>query len=158
MEDLSTVKPQASPRPLTAWARKYGRFSPTSHKSGFTPTAYKFATLGPTYQEPSKKYEEYQKKKLNGFTTRELGQLDCLPTRELTPGNLQNYILPMLQRENWETKPLQPDFLRSALYPLKDGNGMWSAHNDVVWNILQPILILASRILSSVYLLPWVRY
>ncbi|EKD17696.1 uncharacterized protein L3040_003578 [Drepanopeziza brunnea f. sp. 'multigermtubi'] len=162
MADLPPLPPLPSPRPLagprrplTTWARKYGLFSPTSHKSGYTPTEYKFPTLGAVFPDSSDRYEQYQRKNLNGFTTRELGQLDCLPTRELIPGNLPKYILPMLARQNWETNPVQPDFPRSDLYALEDGRGMWSAHNDVVWPILEPILVLASKILGSAHLLPW---
>ncbi|OWP02859.1 hypothetical protein B2J93_3439 [Marssonina coronariae] len=152
---LPLIPPSNPTRPLTAWARKYGQFSPTNHKSGYTPTEYRFPVLGATNQSPEAQYEEFQKRKLFGFTTRELAQLDCLPTRELKPSTLASHIMPILRRENWEQAPLQPDFSRSNLYPLADGRGMWSAHNDVVWDVLEPILILASKFIGSAYVLPW---
>jgi hypothetical protein len=35
---------------------------------------------------------------------------------------------------------------------------MWSADNDEVWNIMEPIVRLASRILTSVHVMPWVWF
>ncbi|KAL5323693.1 hypothetical protein ACEPPN_008234 [Leptodophora sp. 'Broadleaf-Isolate-01'] len=141
--------------PLTAWARKYGRFSATDQKSGLTPTEYAFARLGEQWTPDGNIYEEHQKRKLIGFTSRDLGQLDCLPTRELVPSSLPKFILPMLRIENWETEPVQPDFPRDALYPMANGQGMWVASNPVIWPILEPILVLATKMLTSIYVLPW---
>ncbi|KAH7370195.1 hypothetical protein BKA65DRAFT_445034 [Rhexocercosporidium sp. MPI-PUGE-AT-0058] len=90
-----------------------------------------------------------------GFSSRELGQLDCLPTRELLPSTLPKFILPMLRIENWETVPVQPDFPRDALYPMANGQGMWVASNPLIWPILEPVLILATKMLTSIYVLPW---
>ncbi|KAG4440734.1 hypothetical protein IFR05_003778 [Cadophora sp. M221] len=140
---------------LTAWARKYGRFSVNDNKSGLTPTEYAFARLGDQWRPDGNIYEEHQKRKLMGFTSRELGQLDCLPTRDLVPSSLPNFILPMLRIENWETEPAQPDFLRDTLYPMANHQGMWVASNPVIWPILEPVLILATKLLTSFYVLPW---
>jgi hypothetical protein len=148
--------PPGSSIPLTAWARKYGRFSITDYKSGLTPTEYEFARLGDQWTPDGNIYEKHQKRKLMGFSSRELGQLDCLPTRELLPSTLPKFILPMLRIENWETVPVQPDFPRDALYPMANGQGMWVASNPLIWPILEPVLILASKMLTSIYVLPWV--
>jgi hypothetical protein len=144
---------------LKSWAVKYGalangRFG--SNKSGFTPIDYVFPTLGSTPDPNVMAIENFQRENLFAFTSRELGQLDYLPTRELMPGNLQNDIMPLLQRENWETAPAHPDFTRDHLYPLQNGKGMWSADNDEVWSVVEPIVKLASRMLMSVHVMPWV--
>ncbi|CZS92786.1 uncharacterized protein RCO7_10200 [Rhynchosporium graminicola] len=147
--------PPAPPAlPLTAWARKYGKFSVNDRKSGLTPTGYTFPRLGNQLNSESI-YEAHQTRKLLGFTSRELGQLDCLPTRELVPSTLPTYILPMLRIENWEIEPAQPDFGRDALYPMANGQGMWVASNPVVWSLLKPILSLATTMLMSIHILPW---
>ncbi|KAL2071981.1 hypothetical protein VTL71DRAFT_11324 [Oculimacula yallundae] len=155
LTDLTATAAVAPSLPLTDWARKYGRYSFTDHKSGLTPIEYVFARSGGQSNPDEGMYEEYQRSLLRGFTTRELGQLDCLPTRELITSNLPAFILPMLRIEHWETTPAQPDFLRDNLYPLANGQGMWVASNPVVWSILQPILALATKMLTSLYVLPW---
>ncbi|KUJ17619.1 uncharacterized protein LY89DRAFT_546953, partial [Mollisia scopiformis] len=100
--------------------------------------------------------EKHQRSNLYGFTTRELTELDCMPTREVKPADVQSYIIPLLQRQTWETVPVQPDFQRTRLYPLKNGNGNWVASNDVVWQVMEPCVRLASQTLMSAHLLPWV--
>jgi hypothetical protein len=132
-----------------------------SHKSGFTPidTAFPFSTPpSKNEQLETHRIEKFQRHELYGFTTNELAQLDCLPLRDLRQGNLSpNAILPILQRGNWETTPQYPDWDRIHLYPLHNGNGMWVASNDDVWKVLEPICSLATRMLLSAHLLPWVR-
>ena len=126
-------------------------------KSGFSPTEYPALSFPKTSEdERIAAIERFQRKKLHGFTARELGQLDCLPTRELSPGNLENDIIPLLRRDRWETVPAQPDFTRDHMYPLANGKEMWSGDNDEVWNVLEPICRLASRMLLSLHMTPWV--
>ncbi|KAF4629310.1 hypothetical protein G7Y89_g8843 [Cudoniella acicularis] len=99
--------------------------------------------------------EDYQKQQLYGFTTRELADLDALCIRDILPGNLQNDIIPLFDRPSWELSPAQPAFTRKFLYPFADGSGYWTAHNDEMWRILEPVVRLASRMLMLSYLLPW---
>jgi hypothetical protein len=142
--------------PLTEFARKYGSKS-SSNRSGLTPDGLSIPFIGAS---PFSTWDarDYQRKNLYGFTSEELQRLDCLPTRELKPGNLQNHILPLMQRGTWETGPL-PDYKRDYLYPLPAGvNGFWEAKNDSVWNVLQPCLVLACRMLLSMHMLPWVSH
>jgi hypothetical protein len=149
----------AAPSPgLESWAVKYGATAngKFGSKSGFSPMDYVLPALGQTFEPTLAAIENWQREIFYGFTSRELDQLDCLPTRELKPGNLQNAILPILQRENWERTPAQPDLTRDHLYPLPNGQGMWSANNDVVWKIMEPIVRLSSRMLTSVHVTPWV--
>ena len=140
------------------WGSKYGatargRFG---SKSGFSPTDYILPTLANSSNPERVAVKNFQRAFLYGFTTRELGQLDCLPTRELLPGNLSNDIIPMLRRENWERAPPQPDFTRDHLYPLRNGNRTWSGDNDDVWEILEPVVRMTSRMLMSIHFMPWV--
>ncbi|KUJ10907.1 uncharacterized protein LY89DRAFT_252084 [Mollisia scopiformis] len=141
------------PLPLTEFARKYGQYA-TYHRSGFTPHDTKFPYFGPDPLSGAWDARALQKEQFYGFTSEELGYLDCLPTRELKLSTLNNGIMSTLRRDNWENTP-SPEYRRSYMYALEDGNGLWSAANDFVWNSLQPSLILASRILMSVHLMPW---
>jgi hypothetical protein len=129
--------------------------NPTTPRSGYTPIALSFPTFAPPSQSVLT-HEKFQRERLKGFTSAELAQLDCLPTRELLPGDLQNAIIPLFQRDYWETAPPKPDFTRNNLYPLKNGNGLWTAANDAVWHLMQPSLQIASRMLMSAHMLPWV--
>jgi hypothetical protein len=101
--------------------------------------------------------EDFQRKKLQGFTTRELTQLDAITasSRNLPPATLANDIIPLLQKYRWEKTPPKA-FTRTDLYPLSNGNGLWVMDNPEVARIMEPILRLASRILLSSYMLPWV--
>jgi len=131
-----------------------------SHKSGFTPIDIAFRSTTPlskNEQLETHRMERFQRHELYGFTTNELARLDCLPLRDLRQGNFPpSAILPILQRGNWETTPQYPDWDRIHLYPLHNGNGMWVASNDEVWRVMEPICSLATRMLLSVHLLPWV--
>lgn len=140
---------------LTEFARKYGALT-GQNRSGFTPDEGSIPYVGPSpfdIWDPT----AHQRANLYGFTSEELQRLDCLPTRELKPSNLQNQILLIFGRETWDAGPL-PDYDRDFFYPLENGNGLWDVSDDDIWNLLQPCLVLASRILISVHLLPWVRY
>lgn len=142
------------------WALKYGVVNPTDLNSGYTPLSLTFPTVGaiPPAQLASNRtvIEDFQKDNLYSFTTSELARLDCLPTRELKAGNIQTGIHPIFHRQRWEVTPPFPDFMRPNLYPVKNGTGDWIANNNEVWAIIQPALVLASRMLMSVHILPWV--
>lgn len=90
--------------------------SSITHRSGLTPDEPAFPYLGPS-PYAGRNVKNYQRNKLLGFTTEELARLDCLPTRELRPGNLQNDILPLLRRDRWE-RQVHPDYYRADLYPI----------------------------------------
>jgi hypothetical protein len=141
---------------LTPWAKRYGAL-PGTNKSGLTPIDYLFpAPTSATQSQEVFQSEQFQQFKLMGFTTRELGQLDALCTRDLVPGNLSNGILSFLQRDAWERRPARPEFQRKYFYRVKGSSGTWIARNDEVWRVLEPCVRLATRILMSTYLLPWV--
>ncbi|TVY82906.1 hypothetical protein LSUE1_G001889 [Lachnellula suecica] len=130
---------------LTPWAERYGVMYNGSNQSGYTPTEAIIPGQAETHEILNS--EQFQKQRLLTFTTRELGQMDALTTRELKSGSLQNAIIPFLQRENWETAAPSPDLPRTYLYQLADGTGLWSASNNEVWDVLRPCVTIASRIL-----------
>jgi hypothetical protein len=145
-------------RPLpTQFAQKYGP-KDESHESWYTPLEYLFPRrISDAEREAITTREDFQRRELYGFTTRELAQLDVISDRTLKPGNLKNGIHPLVARDRWEDKPPQPSFTRDYLYPLKNGNGYWSSENPAVWRVLEPCLRLASRFLLSMHALPWVE-
>jgi len=86
-------------------ARKYGIWPEYPTHSGFTPSH-----LPPIFNLPEvqrdyiKKRESYQRAHFFGFTSAELWNMDILTTRTLRPGNLQNQILKIMQRDRWEVR------------------------------------------------------
>ncbi|KAF4635704.1 hypothetical protein G7Y89_g2397 [Cudoniella acicularis] len=132
---------------LTEWVLKYGA-APDKHKSDLTPTAPRIPAQDPDEFYCLELIDNSQRQRLGGFTTRELADLDTLCVRDVTPGNLRNGVIQLLQRDSWGRIPAQPEFKRSDLYPLRGRPGEhWTAHNNEIWEILRPILKIASRIL-----------
>ena len=141
--------------PLTAWAQRYGPW-PNHSKSHLTPTPHPCPDLDNTYDSAEiANTERWQRGQLNGFTTRELANLDALCIRDIDAGSLDHAILPLIDRNKWEKIPPQPEFTRNTLYQM-DGGGDWSMHNDEVWEMMKPVLRLATRYLLSASSLPWV--
>lgn len=135
----------------------FARRADFKRKTGYSPLEVKFpgqkqTTRARMYRDT---IEEFQHDKLAGFTSRDLQQMDCLTTRELRSSTLDNPIIPLLQKENWEKTP-HSDFPKRDMYQIRGHPGVWSAHNETVWSILKPILQLASELLQSADLLPWV--
>lgn len=146
----------AQPVPLlTEFTRKYGVSKFSTFQSGLTPNDLSFPSLLPQKTLPN---EAYQRRGLYGFTTEELARKDCLPIRELKPGNLQNGIIDLLKRENWEMRARKPRFTyhsRTSLYKMKNGKGYWTMANDEAWDVMKPCLILASKMIMSAHTIPW---
>lgn len=148
----------------TPFRTKYGYLDgyENSNRSGLTPTQHLFpgALTDPTLETKIKEKEKIQQEAFLGWTTRELADLDCLTIRDAKPGDLDYVpIIPLLDRPVWEQSP-SPDFERDYMYllPKSLGGGDFSAHNDVVWEGLKPVLRIASVYLSSVYMLPFVTF
>jgi len=100
--------------------------------------------------------ENFQKQELYGFTTRELVDLDAISARYLKPQDLSNGIIPPLLR--WVQRPYKlMDGSPGYFYPIGFGYpGVWAASNPIVWSAMYPALVLASQMLTSIHMLPWV--
>lgn len=145
----------------TPFAELYGEKYPgiprnNEFKSGYTPIApYSPSHL---YAASIGRNENWQRERLNGFTTRELSELNSLlKPGNLNPGNLKSdALLPLFRRELWEAS----DALFSE-YPFAKRSRQWvvseedlpgalcARDDDVVWKALEPCLILASYMFTS---------
>ncbi|KAL2063401.1 hypothetical protein VTL71DRAFT_5206 [Oculimacula yallundae] len=149
----------------SSYALKYGihpgaPFGPG--KSGLTPVAPSFGVAQPSIQTLRDLTENYQRRVLNGYTSRELEELDCLTNRQLHPNDLTNHILPIFQQSNWSQASSQP-------YPELDestlgadihgkpriGKIPWNGSDPRIWMHLEPCVKLACQILCRVHSLPW---
>ncbi|KAF7956222.1 hypothetical protein EAE96_005142 [Botrytis aclada] len=150
----------AQTRPYTEYARKFGPKSPDrpQGKSWLTP----LDPLFPVNWEDKREDDRhniiggYQKQELLLFTSRELKDLDAICDRPMRESTLSGGILPILQRGRWEDKPSDA-WLRTDSVPIRhdpDG-GKWQSSNDKVWEVLKPIVTLASQFLTSSKSLPW---
>ncbi|TGO63846.1 hypothetical protein BCON_0010g00110 [Botryotinia convoluta] len=139
---------------------KYGAWSENPQISGLTPLAPLFpkAHMDPAEIVLRNRIEDFQREQFDGFTARELADMDVITDRQLKESTLDNPIMPLFQQQRWETQPHQPDLTRDHMYPLIiDGvqRGDWSMHNPLVYEKLKPVLQLASRTITSMYTLPW---
>lgn len=67
--------------------------------------------------------------------------------------DLTGVLHPCLSRDRWARTP---ESLIAPFYPLPDINdGYWYAHNDRVWAILYPSLLLVTKMLHNADLLDW---
>ncbi|KAA8571431.1 hypothetical protein EYC84_001432 [Monilinia fructicola] len=150
---------QQPPKP-SANAGKYGPWKRNPNISGLTPLPSLFpkARVDPEELNARMRIEKFQRKILHTFTARELADMDVITDRELSSPSLGNPVMPMLRQNRWEIKPSQPQFTRDNMYPLIiDGEmkGEWSMHNPLVFEIMKPILKIATRTINSMYTLPW---
>ncbi|TGO70318.1 hypothetical protein BELL_0731g00040 [Botrytis elliptica] len=139
---------------------KYGAWSENPQISGLTPLAPLFpkAHMDPEEIVLRNRIEDFQREQFDGFTARELADMDVITDRHLKDSTLDNPVMPLFQQERWEIQPHQPDLTRDHMYPLIiDGvqRGDWSMHNPLVYEKLKPVLQLASRTIMSMYTLPW---
>ncbi|CAG8983259.1 hypothetical protein HYALB_00002695 [Hymenoscyphus albidus] len=151
---------RAQTQAYTPFRKKYGALEvykgTNFNKSGLTPTEYIFPSLQRSYTASQiDTIEAVQQDALHGWTTRELADLDCLCIRDAIPGDLDTPIMPIFNRPVWEAVLARPEFTREKMYPLKNGPGLLSAHNDVAWEVLKPALRIATWYLTSAYFLPW---
>ncbi|KAL3427241.1 hypothetical protein PVAG01_00750 [Phlyctema vagabunda] len=174
------------PGPQTPYARKYGvlyRDDPNAYeqyfmsrgKSGFTPVT----PLSIAYRTGGERnlrnfVEEAQLYWLRGFTARELYDMGAYPDDEAQPSSLTNPIIEFLDIDHWymhystdtgddylhiisdEETRIDPKY-SYGVDQQHPHSGKWSAHNPVVWDILEPCLRLASRFLEKFHEIPWVE-
>ncbi|KAF7855419.1 hypothetical protein EAF04_010162 [Stromatinia cepivora] len=141
-------------------ALKYGPWSKDARISGLTPLAPLFPRARVDAEEIAMRnqIEDFQREKFEGFTARELADMDVITDRRLKDSTLDNPIMPLVRMQRWELKPHQPDLTRNYMYPLMiDGqqHGDWSMHNPLVYEKMKPVLQLATRTIMSMYTLPW---
>ncbi|KAF7931109.1 uncharacterized protein EAE97_009318 [Botrytis byssoidea] len=139
---------------------KYGAWSENPQISGLTPLAPLFPkpNMDPEEIVLRNRIEDFQREQFDGFTARELADMDVITDRQLKESTLDNPIMPLFQQQRWEIQPHQPDLTRDHMYPLIiDGvqRGDWSMHNPLVYEKMKPVLQLASRTIMSMYTLPW---
>ncbi|KAK6596550.1 hypothetical protein H4I96_09202 [Botrytis cinerea] len=142
-------KPVASPKDShTVLKKKYGPVpgKPNDIHSGLTPIVPHLTQYGIGKLDASTlRREQQQKNAFYNFTAKQLLDLDAniTSTRSLKESDLNVPILPCFARNRWKTngKP----------FPLGElGPGKWFAKNDVVWELIQPTLQLASMILTNI--------
>ncbi|ESZ90220.1 hypothetical protein SBOR_9390 [Sclerotinia borealis F-4128] len=149
---------QQDNQPLTNYARRFRPKSPGHFKSWLTP----LDPLNPIHWDNARVHdqirllEDYQKDGLLGFTTRELKDLDVVCDRPLKPSTLAGGIIPLLRRDRWEDKP-STAWLSTKSVPIRNDplGGSWQSSNDRVWNLLRPIVKLASQYIMSSQSIPW---
>jgi hypothetical protein len=103
--------------------------------------------------------------KYDGFTLKELVHLGAFPDSAHSKGQQNNLgsIHPIFAQDNWEEDILVQFAGKRKLDPLgKDHNnglrdGYWTAHNPLVWKVLEPSLKLASKFVENAHIFPWVR-
>jgi len=167
---LSQLPPGARTRP-SKLADKYGVYGgpppQLDLRSALTPIdtllpldPYKLSHKEQDTRELKQKIEKIQREEMfEGFTSRELVDLDVWTTRELKAGDLSNPIMDLLHRDRWEKGP-DVKTERENLPSLRRNNvgkGDWTAANADIYAELEPVLMIASRILMSIHLVPWVR-
>ncbi|KAI9732274.1 MAG: hypothetical protein M1818_007593 [Claussenomyces sp. TS43310] len=118
-------------------------------RSGLTPASvnYREGSLSAVQRAQMQQEIIYQRSANSGWTSEELYRLGAIEQPNVKPNNLSNPIHPTLSRSRWEAE--------SAL-PLGDGlPGTWCAANPVVWNVMKPILRLATNWIMTTELYPW---
>ena len=171
-----SVKPRKEEDDLTENGRPSKLGNPPKFKgaSGWTPVENTFPTFPVSnagLTDLDKARIKFQRRKLFGFTTLELQDLDVITTRPLRPGNLSNKLFYLFERDRW-AEELPSNFTINKPYPLPtplQGNCkhpvaelvfntdlLGVAKNDVVWDAIEPSLRLASHIISNVHMMPWV--
>lgn len=103
-----------------------------------------------------KRVEEYQKRRMRGFTTQMLVDLDAITNRELKPNDIATVLDPIFRKDRWVQLPsVYIDSLPSNhILNLTDP---WSVQMNSVWDALYPVLCLTSVMLKHIYRHPWVR-
>ncbi|RDW77122.1 hypothetical protein BP6252_05175 [Coleophoma cylindrospora] len=134
-------------------ARKYGRArSPPlkdTGKSGMTPVSLQ--PMDDSYSAERDELDlgiyQYQIQRLSGFSVNELVDTGVINAPNAHLGDLDNPIHPLYRKELWIDAPDLP--LGHGL------NGFWSARNPAVWEVLKPILRLASLFIVNAHVWPW---
>lgn len=92
-----------------------------------------------------------QRERLNNFIVNELQDSGCWDKPNAKVGDLSGPIHPLYRKKRWG-KVLARDPGQAIGYGVP---GNWSADNPRVWDALQPVLQLATKIISNIHLWPW---
>jgi len=133
-------------------------------RTGWTPIVPRFPVVdSPTATDMLNNIlEAFQKSRLIDYSSRDLADLGVRTTRPLKASTLQQ-ILPVLRPSRWETAVGRPDGdLRTELvrmtYKYPNSTGVWAMNNPAVYEVMKPVLLLASAILTSAPMSAWVGY
>ncbi|CZR54311.1 uncharacterized protein PAC_04195 [Phialocephala subalpina] len=133
----STQSPPPKRRKLTALAEKYGQ----------PPLTPLFGT------DPIESAEQVQRARFDGFTTADLHAIEAFAPTSTEDGLLlppNSPIHPLFAFDRWDF----PSPNHVAKYPLNDDRpGIWE--NPLVWEVLEPVLQLASFIISHGHVWGW---
>jgi hypothetical protein len=100
-----------------------------------------------------RKVMQHQEHILRGFTVGELKSIGCWDKPEVLANDLQIPIHPLYRKEKWINCP---DDMKSKGDPIGDGiPGFWEVENPIVWNMLQPILRIATHFITNISLWQW---
>jgi hypothetical protein len=95
----------------------------------------------------------HQADRLCGFTAPDLQNIGCWDKPSALANDLQIPIHPLYCKENWLNCP---DNMKSKSDPIGDGiPGFWEVENPIVWNMIQPILRIASHFITNINLWQW---
>lgn len=130
-------------------------------KSAFTPLdpVHPAINLLPGALQRRKLIEDWQRHYLYGFTTRELQELDAITNRPFNTSPFTHDIFPIMDRARWRLKPDR----RIAVGPTAEGvltnqdlgQGFWDASNDIIWDLLRPVLQLTTLLIHQTIEHPW---
>lgn len=95
--------------------------------------------------------EAFQRERLNDFTINELQDSGCWDKADARPSDLSGPLHTLYEKARWHTMlPEDPQVMVGSGVP-----GVWSALNGNVWRALQPVLQLATKVMSNIHLWPW---
>ncbi|OBT65198.1 hypothetical protein VE03_04725 [Pseudogymnoascus sp. 23342-1-I1] len=125
-------------------------------ESGWTPINLHHRPSWRQFRTEEAKRNE-QRRRLFGFDSNQLQAIDAVPAliKEETPLlKLDNPIHPILALQHWRTRESMP--ANRAFWRIGNGRpGYWEANNPLVWEILEPILKLASQFLVNSHISHW---
>ncbi|KFY86445.1 hypothetical protein V500_07634 [Pseudogymnoascus sp. VKM F-4518 (FW-2643)] len=125
-------------------------------ESGWTPINLQHRPSWRQFRTEEAKRNE-QRRRLFGFDSNQLQAIDAVPAliKDQTPLlKLDNPIHPILALRHWRSRESIP--ANRAFWRIGNGRpGYWEAHNPFVWEILEPILKLASQFLINSHISHW---
>ncbi|KFY33705.1 hypothetical protein V494_07402 [Pseudogymnoascus sp. VKM F-4513 (FW-928)] len=125
-------------------------------QSGWTPIDLQHRPSWRQFRTEEAKRNE-QRRRLFGFDSNQLQAIEAVPAlikEEMPLLGLDNPIHPIFALENWRTRESMP--ANRAFWRIGNGRpGYWEALNPFVWDILEPILKLASQFLTNTHISHW---